>query len=521
MSYRSDDNYMMRADGSVLYRIHYHNNSKGYRIEKSTDVGFTWLPDNSSVYPLFPDAASTFDVYVRKYDLVREEEYTEYDEPGLLDEDIVIEDEEESVCEESVSEDDTLKDTVSPAIGLDEDISPAVTEDAALMPQDDAEPVSLAPAFDYGQLDATTAEKLRSVEDLVLAARRDYVVTLASAVAKAHELVANCDELVTNCRKQKNQYSDSTFIRWCEHMGLRKNTAYRLLQVNALLTGASVEERAVLEQAPQSLLYEAAKPSAPPALVQGVKDGDITTHKQYKELAEKLRQAEAGREAAVRSIKLLESDLQDTYKEVDKAVARAESAEKELHQLEENGNAEAETLREKLDKLETRPVMSELYDAKKRIEELEQENVRISQEAELDRREQEDANAAALRFKEEAKRETEKRLELEKRVENLTIAANYNKPNPEEIERLVQERLEEERHNIEVDSSVDETRFILSTAANLSNLVTDFRRMMKYTWTNTARIALNRLQEDMRRVNAEMTLSTLREIAGELEGMLK
>ena len=141
-------------------------------------------------------------------------------------------------------------------------------------------------AFDYSGLDIPTVDTLHWAEGQIREARRKYIADVAEAVAVVHEaLVQNLDG--------HNQYSEETFVSWCRSVGMSKSTAYNLLQVNVLLTDATPEEAAQLEQASPSLLYAAAKPSAPAELVQAVKDGDITTHKQYQEAMAKIRSLES------------------------------------------------------------------------------------------------------------------------------------------------------------------------------------------------------------------------------------
>lgn len=218
---------------------------------------------------------------------------------------------------------------------------PAACGTAAPLAPAQAAPAAMA-AFDYSGLDPRTADTLHAAERLIAEARRDYVVQLAQAVSIAHGAllpVAICDGHKMN----HNQYSEKTFVQWCGSVGLGKDTAYRLLQVAALLKGSTPEEQAVLEAASPSLLYAAAKPSAPAELVQAVKEGDITTHKQYQEL-----------------------------------LAQLKAREDEL--------------------------------------------ARVQREAELDRKEQENANAAALRYKAEAERRASDQQRLEGRVKSLTDA---------------------------------------------------------------------------------------------------
>lgn len=147
---------------------------------------------------------------------------------------------------------------------------------------------ALPAPFDYSGLDVQTVEVLHLAEREIRKARQVYICRVSAAVAAAHEaVVANCDD-----SKHGNR-GEHAFINWCASVGLKKDAAYRLLQVNALLTGATPEEQATLEAASPSLLYAAAKPSAPAELVQGVKAGDITTHKQYQELLAEIRTRDA------------------------------------------------------------------------------------------------------------------------------------------------------------------------------------------------------------------------------------
>lgn len=185
------------------------------------------------------------------------------------------------------------------------------------------------PAFDYSGLDVVTVDTLHLAENIIRSARQKYIVDLAGAVDMAHE------ELVRNSDGH-NQHTEETFVAWCRSVGISKTTAYQLLQVQALITGATPEEQAVLEAASPSLLYAAAKPSAPAELVQAVKDGDITTHKQYQEALAEIRARDAKindllemSEAADRRADKAEQAAKDTARERDAALRRAAEAEKQ------------------------------------------------------------------------------------------------------------------------------------------------------------------------------------------------
>lgn len=208
-------------------------------------------------------------------------------------------------------------------------ISPVGTS-AAMSSLSDAGTACSAPAFDYSGLDEQTVNDLHLAEREYAAGRRLAEIGLhrmADGVAIAHEA------LVPNWDKRSNQYSEDTFRRWCESIGVSKSAAYRLLQVTALFDNSSPEQQKILDSLSPSLLYAAAKPTAPADLVQAVKDGDITTHKQYQELLAQLKTAESQRDAALADVdglhaanKKLRSECAEAEKQRDGARQVAEAA---------------------------------------------------------------------------------------------------------------------------------------------------------------------------------------------------
>lgn len=216
-----------------------------------------------------------------------------------------------------------------------------------------------APAFDYSGLDEQTVNDLHLAERECAAGRRLAEAGLrrmADGVAIAHEA------LVPNWDKRNNQYSEDTFRRWCESIGVSKSAAYRLLQVTALFDNSSPEQQKILDSLSHSLLYAAAKPTAPADLVQAVKSGDITTHKQYQDLLKENQQlradrvnalnaaaaAEAARDAALadvdglheqnRQLQAAATGAQESYrtahKNEDSALRRATEAEQRAKEAE-------------------------------------------------------------------------------------------------------------------------------------------------------------------------------------------
>lgn len=179
--------------------------------------------------------------------------------------------------------------------------SPADTSDAMSNPSG-AKTACSAPAFDYSRLDAQTVTDLHLAEQMYTSGRKLAEMGLrrmADGVSIAHD--ALCVTIATKCRNGKGAFSDSekTFGGWCESVGLNRKAAERLLQVAKLFDSSSPRQQQVLEELSPSLLYAAAKPTAPADLVQAVKSGDITTHKQYQDLLKENQQLRADRVSAL------------------------------------------------------------------------------------------------------------------------------------------------------------------------------------------------------------------------------
>lgn len=171
-----------------------------------------------------------------------------------------------------------------------------------------------APEFDYSGLDTQTVTDLHLAEQMYTSGRKLAEMGLrrmADGVSIAHEA------LVPNWDKRNNQYSEDTFRRWCESIGISKSAAYRLLQVTALFDNSSPEQQKILDSLSPSLLYAAAKPSAPADLVQAVKSGDITTHKQYQDLLKENQQLRADRVNALNAAAAAEAARDAALADVD------------------------------------------------------------------------------------------------------------------------------------------------------------------------------------------------------------
>lgn len=211
-------------------------------------------------------------------------------------------------------------------------------------------PDEIRPAFDYSGLDEQTVDDLHFAEKEYQHGKKlaeRGLVHMGNAIAAAHD--ALCGTVVQQLDNGQFAKKDDTFRAWCCSIGITKSTAYNLLQVSALMDGSSPRQRAILEALPPTLLYAVAKPSAPAELVEKVKNGEVSTNKEYQDLlaqikAEKERAdaAEAERDkllGAQNRAAWAESHIQDVEAQRDAALADVQGLTEQNAQLKERADS--------------------------------------------------------------------------------------------------------------------------------------------------------------------------------------
>ena len=225
-------------------------------------------------------------------------------------------------------------------------------------------PDEMRPAFDYSGLDAQTVDDLHFAEKEYQHGKKlaeRGLVHMGNAIAAAHDALCGVVQQLDNS-KHGNRGDDS-FRAWCCSIGITKSTAYNLLQVSALMDGSSPRQRAILEALPPTLLYAVAKPSAPAELVEKVKNGEVSTNKEYQDLlaqikAEKERAdaAEAERDkllGAQNRAAWAESHIQDVEAQRDAALADVQGLTEQNAKLKERADS-AEAREEEAWKMQSR-----------------------------------------------------------------------------------------------------------------------------------------------------------------------
>ena len=173
-------------------------------------------------------------------------------------------------------------------------------------------------AFDYAGLDTQTVDVLHMAESQYSKGKKMAETGLrwmVNAVSMAHD--ALCGGVVQQLDNSKhgNRGNDS-FRAWCESISLSKSSAYNLLRVAERFGNIEVDGKSILDVQPATLLYEAAKPSAPADMAQKVTTCEITSSAEYR--------------AVLKENQQLRTDRVNAMNQAEREKARADTTEAHL-----------------------------------------------------------------------------------------------------------------------------------------------------------------------------------------------
>ena len=138
--------------------------------------------------------------------------------------------------------------------------------------------------FDYSVLDTTTKEFLEERANIFYGIQCKSAYEIGKQLAKAQEKLS------------QNRYG--CFEEWYRSLGFKTTKAYEYINHFKFISSQSEELNIKkFEELPSKLQAEMSKPSAIPEANQAVFNGDVTTHKEYKELERRLKLKDQALEA--------------------------------------------------------------------------------------------------------------------------------------------------------------------------------------------------------------------------------
>lgn len=138
--------------------------------------------------------------------------------------------------------------------------------------------------FDYSLVEAETAHKLKALSNQLDGIYQNYSVAVGEVLFKAQQ--------------ELSSYGTGTFGQWVESNKISKSNAYNYINAYKFVQQLDEpKEKEIFSKQPQRLKNEMSKPSANPEVNQAVFDGDVKTHKEYKELERRLKLKDQALEA--------------------------------------------------------------------------------------------------------------------------------------------------------------------------------------------------------------------------------
>lgn len=191
--------------------------------------------------------------------------------------------------------------------------------------------ITITNDFDYSVLDATTKEFLEERANIIYGIQSKSAYEIGKQLAKAQE------ELSTR--------GCGCFEEWYRSLGFKKTKAYEY--INHYNFVCSQNEQANIEKfesLPKVLQAQVSKPSANPEVNQAVFNGDVKTHKEYKELE---------RAKAVKPTeKVIEKEIiPDDYKATQELNKQLLAKNKELSDSEQAANERVQFIESQLKEL--------------------------------------------------------------------------------------------------------------------------------------------------------------------------
>lgn len=133
----------------------------------------------------------------------------------------------------------------------------------------------LTSSFDYSLLDVETSDFLYEKENILIGIQSRYSREVGKVFFEAQQKLSN--------------KGNGTFEKWYSSIGFKKQNVNNYINIYKNVQSLDEPSAEIFDSLPKSLQNEMSKPSSNQELNQKVFDGDITTHKQYKELEKQLK----------------------------------------------------------------------------------------------------------------------------------------------------------------------------------------------------------------------------------------
>ena len=137
--------------------------------------------------------------------------------------------------------------------------------------------------FNYDVVSPDSSKVLKALSEQLDGVYKNYQVIVGEIFYKAQQ--------------ELSSYGDGLFSKWVESQGFSRTNAYNYINSYKFVQNLNKPKKDIFDSVPKSLQFEMAKNSALEDANQAVFNGDVTTHKEYKELERRLKLKDQALEA--------------------------------------------------------------------------------------------------------------------------------------------------------------------------------------------------------------------------------
>ena len=182
-----------------------------------------------------------------------------------------------------------------------------------------------------------------------------------------HRYAKEVGKVFYEAQQEFSDYNNGgLFKKWYNSLGFKQRNVYNYIQIYNEVQQLHGDQLETFEELPKRLQLEVSKPSHIPELKEKVLDGDIKTHKEYKELERQLKQREEEKsqlesqlEQAQRSEEIARKQLEDEQDKEPEVVEREvvkevvpDEVQQQLEQFKQKFERESNNANELRDELQ-------------------------------------------------------------------------------------------------------------------------------------------------------------------------
>lgn len=202
--------------------------------------------------------------------------------------------------------------------------------------------------FNYDVVSQESSKVLKALSNQLDGVYQNYQVVVGEILYKAQQ--------------ELSSYGDGLFGKWVESKGISKTNSYNYINSYKFVQNLNEPKKEIFDSAPKSLQFEMSKSSALEEVNQAVFNGDVTTHKEYKELERRLKLKDQALEAVKGELervkltktteKVIEKEvIPDDYRATQELNKRLLAKNKELSDSEQAANERVQFIESQLKEL--------------------------------------------------------------------------------------------------------------------------------------------------------------------------